>query len=318
MSAEHVPVLTAELVELLDPRPGEVAVDCTFGAGGHARAVAARLGPAGTLVCIDRDPVAAERFAAVAPELDCDARFIAGDFADVLDDLAARDLAADCIYLDLGISSLQLDIAERGFSYAYDAPLDMRMDPRQSLTAAEVVNAWPEARLATILRDYGEERHARAISREVGARRPLASTGELVDAIRAAVPPSYRFGRGHPAKRSFQAIRIAVNGELDSLDRALPAAWERLRIGGRLAAISFHSLEDRRVKQFLAARARECICPPELPVCVCGRNPEATLIRRRAVTPGEAELAVNPRSASARLRAARKLTGPREPVGEAR
>jgi 16S rRNA (cytosine1402-N4)-methyltransferase len=315
MSADHIPVLAAELVELLDPRPGETAIDCTFGGGGHARAVAERIGPAGTLVCIDRDPAAADRFAAIAPELGPDARFIAGDFADVLDDLAAEGTDAHCIYLDLGISSLQLEIAERGFSYSYDAPLDMRMDPTQDLTAADVINGWPEARLATVLREYGEERHARSIAREVAARRPLASTGELADAIRAAVPPSYRFGRGHPAKRSFQAIRIAVNGELDSLDRALPAAWERLRIGGRLAAISFHSLEDRRVKRFLAARARECICPPELPVCVCGRTPEASLVTRRAVVPGEAELGANPRAASARLRVARKLTGPRAPVG---
>jgi 16S rRNA (cytosine1402-N4)-methyltransferase len=315
MTAEHIPVLAAELVALLDPRPGDIAIDCTFGGGGHARAIAERIGPAGTLIAIDRDPAAAERFAAVAPALGCEARFVAADFADALDGLAAAGTEAACVCFDLGISSLQLDIAERGFSYSYDAPLDMRMDPAQALTAAEVVNGWPEARLASVLRDYGEERHARAIAREVAARRPLASTGELAEAIRAAVPPSYRFGRGHPAKRSFQAIRIVVNGELDSLDRALPAAWALLRIGGRLAAISFHSLEDRRVKRFLADRARECICPPELPVCVCGRAPEAALLGRRPVGPGEAELAANPRAASARLRAARKLTGPRAPVG---
>ena len=316
MSAEHIPVLADELVELLDPHPGDTAIDCTFGGGGHARAIAARIGSDGTLIAIDRDPAAGERFAAIAPGLGCAARFIAGDFADALEELAAAGAEANCVCFDLGLSSLQLDIAERGFSYAYDAPLDMRMDPTQPLTAADVVNGWPEARLATVLRDYGEERHARAIAREVAARRPLATTGELVEAIRTAVPPSYRFGRGHPAKRSFQAIRIAVNGELDSLDRALPAAWGLLRIGGRLAAISFHSLEDRRVKRFLADRARECICPPELPVCVCGRAPEAALLGRRPVVSADAELAANPRAASARLRAARKLSGPRAPVGE--
>jgi 16S rRNA (cytosine1402-N4)-methyltransferase len=318
MTAEHIPVLAAELVELLDPQPGDLAIDCTFGGGGHARAIAERIGPTGTLIAIDRDPAASERFAAIAPALGCEARFVAGDFADALDDLGAAGTEADRVCFDLGISSLQLDIAERGFSYSYDAPLDMRMDPSQVLTAAEVVNGWPEARLASVLRDYGEERHARGIAREIAARRPLASTGELAEAIRGAVPPSYRFGRGHPAKRSFQAIRIAVNGELDSLDRALPAAWALLRIGGRVAAISFHSLEDRRVKRFLADRARECICPPELPVCICGRAPEAALIGRRPVVPGEAELAANPRAASARLRAARKLTGPRAPAGERR
>src|SRR5439155_22448632 len=151
-------------------------------------------------------------------------------------------------------------------------------------------NEWPQARISDVLREFGEERHARSIARGIVARRPLESTGELVAAIRASVPPSYRFGRGHPAKRSFQAIRIAVNGELDSLDRALPIAWAALPIGGRLAAISFHSLEDRRVKRFLAAKARECICPPELPVCVCGSTPEAALLTPRPVAPGAAEL----------------------------
>jgi 16S rRNA (cytosine1402-N4)-methyltransferase len=317
MSAEHLPVLTTELVDLLDPRPGEAAIDCTFGGGGHARAVAERLGPAGSLLCVDRDPAAAERFESIRPELACPARFVACDFADVLAGLEADGLEADLIYLDLGVSSFQLDVAERGFSYSYDAPLDMRMDPRQKLTAAEVVNDWPQARLAEALRDLGEERHSGAIAREIAARRPLATTCELVEAIRAAVPPAYRFGRGHPAKRTFQAIRIAVNGELDSLDRALPEAWAALPIGGRIAVVSFHSLEDRRVKRFLAARARECTCPPELPVCVCGSTPEAELLSTRAVVPGEAELEANPRASSARLRAARKLTGPRATAGVA-
>jgi 16S rRNA (cytosine1402-N4)-methyltransferase len=170
-----------------------------------------------------------------------------------------------------------------------------------------VVNDWPAQRLASVLRELGEERHAQAIAREIAARRPIETTGELTEAIRAAVPPAYRFGRGHPAKRSFQAIRIAVNGELDSLDRALPAAWDALRDGGRFAAISFHSLEDRRVKRFLADLARPCICPPELPVCECGGKPEAELLTRGALRPSEAEAERNPRSRSARLRCARKL-----------
>jgi 16S rRNA (cytosine1402-N4)-methyltransferase len=314
VATEHLPVLEPELTELLAPAVGETAIDCTFGGGGHARAVGERLGADGNLVCIDRDPAATERFERLAGRLDCQARFVRGDFGDVLARLHDEGIEPDCVYFDLGVSSFQLDVAERGFSYSYDAPLDMRMDPQQPLTAAEVVNAWPEQRLAEVIRAYGEERHARSIAREIAARRPLGSTGELVEAVRGAVPPSYRFGRGHPAKRTFQAIRIAVNAELDSLERALPVAWEMLGIGGRLAAISFHSLEDRMVKRFLAALARECVCPPELPVCVCGREPEAELLTRRAVRPGAAELERNPRAASARLRVARKLTGPRKPV----
>jgi 16S rRNA (cytosine1402-N4)-methyltransferase len=206
---------------------------------------------------------------------------------------------------------MQVDTRERGFSYAYDAPLDMRMDPAQRVTAAEVVNTWERRQLARALREYGEERYADRIAREIVRRRetgPLATTFELVDAITAAIPAPARFGGGHPAKRTFQAIRIAVNAELEQLDAALPLAWQLLRPGGRLAAISFHSLEDRRVKRFLADRARGCICPPDLPVCACGRTPEAEPVFRRSVAPTPGEVAQNPRARSARLRAARKLT----------
>ena len=309
MTTEHVPVLAAELVALLDPQPGEVAIDCTFGGGGHARLVADRIGPTGTLICVDRDPSAAERYAELEPELGCRSRFVAGDFADVLERLGPEGERPDLAYMDLGISSLQLDTAERGFSYSYDAPLDMRMDTTQDLSARELVNEWPRERLETTIRELGEERHARSIADEIVRRRPLATTCELVEAIRAAVPPAYRFGRGHPAKRTFQAIRIAVNGELDSLDRALPAAWSSLRDGGRIAAISFHSLEDRRVKRFFSDLARGCVCPPELPVCQCGHEPEAKLLARRAVKPTEREAERNPRSRSARLRVAQKVPG---------
>ncbi len=305
----HVPVLAGELVEALDPQPGEVAVDCTFGGGGHARLVAERLGPGGTLIGIDRDPFAEERFAELTAELPCDARFLRAPFAEGLALLRAEGVRADMVYLDLGMSSMQVDTRERGFSYAYDAPLDMRMDPGQELDASEVVNGWDERRLARVLRELGEERYAGQIARAVvreRARGPIATTGELVEVIAAAVPAPVRFGGGHPAKRAFQAIRIAVNDELGQLDEALPLAWELLASGGRFAGISFHSLEDRRVKRFLADRARGCVCPPDLPVCVCGREPEAELIGRGIVpTPGE--IAANPRSKSARLRAARKL-----------
>jgi 16S rRNA (cytosine1402-N4)-methyltransferase len=299
--------LATELIDLLDPHPGETAIDCTFGGGGHARLVAERIGPGGSMIAIDRDPAADERFAELADDLDTEARFVRGDFADALERLRDEGVRADMVYLDLGISSLQLDAAERGFSYSYDAPLDMRMDRDQELSAADVVNEWPQERLATVIRDYGEERHARAIAREIVRRRPLHTTAELVDAIRASVPPAYRFGRGHPAKRTFQAIRIAVNEELESLDRALPAAWDLLRDRGRLAVISFHSLEDRRVKRFIADRARGCVCPPELPICVCDREPEAEPLSRRPLAPTPEEMERNPRSHSARLRGARKL-----------
>jgi 16S rRNA (cytosine1402-N4)-methyltransferase len=220
------------------------------------------------------------------------------------------------IYMDLGMSSMQVDAWERGFSYAYDAPLDMRMDTRQDFDAAQLLNEWPEARISQALRRYGEERYAGGIAREIVRRRPLATTAELVAAIKAGMPAAARFGAGHPAKRSFQAIRIAVNGELDSLERALPLAWEMLPVGGRLGAIAFHSLEDRPVKQFLAARARGCVCPPELPVCVCGHEPEAELLTRRAVAPGPAEVEANPRSRSAHLRVALKVAEAASP-GEA-
>jgi 16S rRNA (cytosine1402-N4)-methyltransferase len=312
MTRTHVPVLAGELIDLTAPAAGEIAVDCTFGAGGHARLVADRLGPAGTLVCIDRDPAAEERFEELAREAPCDTRFLRMDYADGLELLAAEGLEADLVYLDLGVSSMQVDAQERGFSYSYDAPLDMRMDPTQELDARDVVNSWDERRLAQVLQRYGEEPNARRIAREIERRRrraPLDTTGDLVEAIEAALPAAVRrsFGGGHPAKRTFQAIRIAVNEELDSLDRALPLAWALLRQGGRLAAISFHSLEDRRVKRFLAERARGCICPPDLPVCACGRVPEAELLTRRAVAPTPGEVAQNPRSKSGRLRAARRL-----------
>ena len=218
-----------------------------------------------------------------------------------------EQVEADVAYLDLGVSSMQIDTWERGFSYSYDAPLDMRMDSRQEFSAADLVNEWPESRIAQVLRRFGEERFAGGIAREIVKRRPLQTTSELVDAVKAGMPAKARFGGGHPAKRTFQAIRIAVNGELDSLEDALPTAWGMLPIGGRLAAISFHSLEDRRVKRFLAERAKGCVCPPELPVCVCGREPEAELLTRRAVAAGPDEVAANPRSKSAHLRAAVKV-----------
>jgi 16S rRNA (cytosine1402-N4)-methyltransferase len=310
MTRTHVPVLAGELIDLLDPHPGAIAIDCTFGDGGHARLVADRIGPSGTLICIDRDPAAEERFDGFAREVACDTRFIRMDNAAALEQLWDEQVQADVVYLDLGVSSMQIDTWERGFSYSYDAPLDMRMDTDQDFTARELVNDWEERRLAQLFQRYGEERYARQIARAVVRRRnrvPIETTNELVETIKNAVPAPARFGGGHPAKRVFQAIRIAVNDELAELDRALPAAWAVLRTGGRLGAISFHSLEDRRVKRFLADRARGCICPPDLPVCGCGRVPEAELLTQRPVAPTPGEVAHNPRAASGRLRAARKI-----------
>jgi 16S rRNA (cytosine1402-N4)-methyltransferase len=310
MTAVHIPVLAEELLELLDPSPGQTAIDCTFGGGGHARLVAERLGPGGTLVAIDRDPLAEERFLELAEEVSCSMRFIRGGYAEALEMLVEEGVRADLLYLDLGMSSMQVDTRERGFSYSYDASLDMRMDPRQELTAGEIVATWDERRIAGVLRELGEERHAAQIARAIvraRARAPIETTLALVEVICSALPAPARFAAGHPAKRAFQALRIAVNDELAQLDAALPRAWEALREGGVLAAISFHSLEDRRVKRFIAERARGCICPPDLPVCGCGREPEAALLTRGAIIPSAEEIARNPRSSSARLRAAVKL-----------
>jgi 16S rRNA (cytosine1402-N4)-methyltransferase len=310
MTTVHVPVLAAELIDALDPQPCAVVVDCTVGGGGHARLVAERIGRGGTLIGIDRDPTARERFDELARDVNCETRFIQASFADGLMLLRAERLEADCVYFDLGVSSMQIDTRERGFSYSYDAPLDMRMDPAQELTAAEIVGEWDQRRLARLLREYGEERYSSQIARTIVAEReraPIVTTLELVEVIKAAVPAPARFAGGHPAKRAFQAIRIAVNDELDQLDAALPLAWDVLAPGGALAAITFHSLEDRRVKHFLADRARGCICPPDLPVCGCGRLPQAELAHRRAIAPSAGEVAANPRSASAHLRVARKL-----------
>jgi 16S rRNA (cytosine1402-N4)-methyltransferase len=303
----HIPVLAGELVDLLDPAPGEVAVDCTFGGGGHARLIAERIGAAGTLIGIDRDPEAQARFEEMAAEVACHTRFIRAPFAEGLELLRDEGVRADMVYLDLGMSSMQVDTRERGFSYAYDAPLDMRMDPDQELSAREVVNTWEARQLARAFRDFGEERYAGPIARSIVRHRPLETTNDLVEAIVSAIPAPARFGGGHPAKRVFQALRIVVNDELAQIDAALPLAWDVLKPNGRFAGISFHSLEDRRVKRFLAARAQGCVCPPDLPICVCGHEPEAELFTRRAVSPSAGEIAHNPRSASARMRVARKV-----------
>ena len=308
--SDHAPVLAEEIVELLDVQPGDTVVDGTFGAGGHAAALAAALGGRGKLIAVDRDPTVEVYFESFARSTPVPTRLLRGEFDVVFRQLAENGVRVDRILLDLGMSSMQVDRPERGFSYAVDAPLDMRMDPSAPVSAADLVNTLPERDLADAFRRYGEERHARQIARAIVARRsqePYSRTHDLVETIRQAIPAPRRFGDGHPAKRVFQALRIAVNDELGSLERALPAALELLRPGGRLAAISFQSLEDRLVKRFLKAQVDPCTCPPDLPVCACGLTPQMELVTRKAVRPSPQEVADNPRSASARLRVAQRI-----------
>jgi 16S rRNA (cytosine1402-N4)-methyltransferase len=304
-ATDHIPVLAREVRELLAVSPGETVVDATFGAGGHAALLAADLQGRGKLIAIDRDPIVREYFDRFAKVAQVQTRFLRGDFSVVLQQLADNDVQADAILLDLGVSSMQIDRPERGFSYAVDAPLDMRMDPSADVSAAGIVNEADERDLATIFRRYGEERYAKQIARSIVRRRkerPFERTADLVETIRGAIPAPARFGDGHPAKRVFQALRIAVNDELGALETALPAAFSMLRTGGRLAVISFHSLEDRAVKRFMRGLEGGCECPPDFPVCVCGKEPQLRSPSRKAIRPSADELAANPRAGSARLR----------------
>jgi len=295
--------------EALAVEPGETVVDATFGSGGHAALLAADLRGEGKLIAIDRDPSSRPYFDRFRRRAGVQGRFLRGEFSVVLEQLASNGVQADAILFDLGVSSMQIDRPERGFSYAADAPLDMRMDPSSDVSARELVNEAGERELTKIFREYGEERYARQIARAIARRRrerPFERTGELVETIKSAIPAPARFGDGHPARRVFQALRIAVNDELGSLETALPSALEMLRPGGRLAVISFHSLEDRIVKRFLRAQERGCTCPPDFPVCVCGQEPVLRALSRRPIRPSAQEVALNPRAASARLRAAVK------------
>ena len=309
-ATDHVPVLADEVRQLLAIEPGETVVDATFGAGGHAALLAADLRGEGRLIAIDRDPTARAYFYRFRKQTGIQGRFLRGDFSIVLEQLADNGARADAILFDLGVSSMQIDRPERGFSYAADAPLDMRMDPSADYSARELVNEASERELTHIFRQYGEERYAKQIARAIARRRreqPFERTGELVETIKNAIPAPARFGDGHPAKRVFQALRIAVNDELTALEDALPAAVDLLKPGGRLAVISFHSLEDRIVKRFLRDQEHGCTCPPDFPVCVCGQEPVLRATPRRAIRPSARETASNPRAASARLRAAIKV-----------
>ncbi len=306
MEYEHKPVLLDKCIEVLSIHPEGTYVDGTLGRAGHSREIAKRL-TTGRLICIDRDLAAieaAERKLAPWRER---VRLVHSNFAE-LENVLADVEGVDGMLFDLGVSSPQLDDPERGFSYMHDAPLDMRMDQTAPLTAREVVNAWSQEELRRILYDFGEERCAPAIARAIVKRRadrPIETTGELVEIIKSAMPPAALREKQHPAKRSFQAVRIAVNGELDALPPMLRAAVDKLRPGGRLAVITFHSLEDRIVKRTLRELAQGCTCPPGFPVCVCGKKPVVRL--GKPLTPTAAEVEENPRARSARLRTAEKL-----------
>ena len=320
-AARHLPVMLDRCLELLRPRAGGVYLDATLGLGGHAEALLAASAPDGRVVGLDRDPaalgLARERLAWAGGRLVA----VHASFADLAEVAAGLGLAqVDGVLYDLGVSSLQLDEAARGFGYRKDAPLDMRMDPRGGITAAEVVNRYPRAELARVLRDYGEERFAGRIAAAVDrARRraPIHSTGELADLVKQAIPAATRRSGPHPARRTFQALRIEVNGELDALRASLPQAIRLLAPGGRIVVLAYHSLEDRIVKQAFAAAARARWSPPELPEHLIQATPQLTVLTRRPETPSPAEIAGNPRAESAKLRAAEKLpaTAPDFPRG---
>ena len=309
MDAGHIPVLLHECIDNLNIRPDGIYVDGTLGMGGHSEQIAGRL-TTGTLIGIDRDETAIARAGARLAPFGERVQLVHGNFRDtaaILDRLGID--AVDGMLFDLGVSSPQLDETQRGFSYMHDAPLDMRMDESAALTAREVVNTYSYEELRRILFEYGEERYAPAIAKRICQHReqkPIETTLELADIIRSAMPASALREKQHPAKRSFQAIRIAVNDELGELPPMLDAAEKNLKPGGRLAVITFHSLEDRIVKKKLQELAQGCICPPEFPVCVCGRKPKVKLITRKPIVPGEAELTENPRARSAKLRVAEK------------
>ena len=310
MEFTHKPVLLHECIEALNIRPDGVYVDGTLGRAGHSLEIAQRLAT-GRLICIDRDMAAIEAAKVrLAPYKDR-VTLVHSNFSELGGVLRqAGASGADGMLFDLGVSSPQLDDASRGFSYMQDAPLDMRMDLEAPLTAYEIVNTWSGDELRRILFEYGEERYAPAIAKAIVKRRqesPIETTGQLVDIIRGAMPPAALREKQHPAKRSFQAIRIAVNGELDALPPMLNAAAEHLNAGGRLAVISFHSLEDRIIKKTMQELATGCTCPPNFPVCVCGKTPKMKLISRKPITPGDRELTENPRARSAKLRVAEKL-----------
>ncbi len=310
-SFDHVTVLLHESVAALNPRPGGIYLDCTLGGAGHTRLLLERLNGEGVVIGIDQDERAIDNAQAVAANSQHQLRVVKGNFEALDQILAGLGFnSIDGVLFDLGVSSPQLDEGERGFSYRFDAPLDMRMDRTSPLTARELVNNASEQELAQIIWDYGEERWAKRIAQFIVAARQEAAietTGQLVDIIKRAIPAKVRESGPHPAKRTFQALRIKVNDELGVLERALEKAIQALSPGGRLAVISFHSLEDRIVKQTMARHVNPCICPPKAPICICGRLPDLRVLTKKPILPSDDEIAKNPRSRSAKLRVGEKL-----------
>lgn len=310
---EHLPVLPTEVTHYLRPGPGEVYVDGTIGGGGHAMLIAEKIGATGTIIGLDQDPSALQASRQRLGDFPGTLRLWRRNFRQLGETWRENDLPlADMILLDLGVSSPQLDRPERGFSYRTDGPLDMRLDPDGPTTAAQLVNSLSEAELVRILFTYGEERFARRIARFIinsRQRKPLERTAELAEIVTAAIPARYRREGGHPARRTFQALRLAVNDELGALETVLPELPELLKAGGRVAIISFHSLEDRLVKRFFQKESRDCLCDPREPICRCSHRAILRPLTKKAVFPGDEEATRNPRARSARLRAAERLGG---------
>ncbi|MDZ4063034.1 MAG: 16S rRNA (cytosine(1402)-N(4))-methyltransferase RsmH [Coriobacteriia bacterium] len=309
MEYRHTPVLLAEVTQHLSLHPGSIIVDCTLGGAGHAKRIAESIAPTGILVGIDQDDSALDA-AAVTLRLGQQIILLKGNFGDLDDLLAQAGIPyADGFLFDLGVSSPQLDLRHRGFSYHEDAALDMRMDGRGSITAADIVNSYSEEQLTRIIREYGEERWASRIAAFILAargRHPILRTDELVEVIKSAIPASARRSGPHPARRTFQALRIAVNSELEVLERGLRSAVNWLAPGGRIVVISYHSLEDRIVKTLFGELSAGCVCPPELPACVCSREPVLRIVTKKPVVPTTDEIERNPRARSARLRVAER------------
>jgi 16S rRNA (cytosine1402-N4)-methyltransferase len=308
MEFSHTPVLLQEVMDLLGCSPGNVVVDCTVGGGGHAYVILKRILPGGYLIGIDRDPNALNAAEKRLEEFANHFTLVHSNYINmerILEDLGIKEV--DGILMDLGVSSHQLDEKERGFSYMQDASLDMRMDPTQAFSAYNVVNEYSQNELRRIIRNYGEERWADRIAGFIVDNRPVETTGQLVDIIKRAIPAGARRSGPHPAKRTFQAIRIEVNQELSQLGESIEKAVKMLRPGGRLCIITFHSLEDRIVKRAFRDLSNPCICPTGAPICTCGRKPEVKIITGRPVTPSAAELSINPRSRSAKARACERI-----------
>ena len=311
MEFNHRPVLYQECLDGLNIKSDGIYVDGTLGGAGHARGIAERLGSKGTLVGIDRDSDAIGVSRSRLQGFDCDIRVVKGNYADIKDILSELGIdKIDGALLDLGVSSYQLDDPERGFTYMIDAPLDMRMDREDSNGAYDIVNQYDKAKLTRIIKEYGEERFASRIAGKIEAQRkkkPIETTGELVDIIKSAIPAAARRDGHHPAKKTFQAIRIEVNDELGGLKRAVEDFCDILAPGGRLAIISFHSLEDRIVKDIFNRRENPCTCPKNFPLCVCGKKPDIKKINNKPIIANQTELDENPRSRSAKLRVCEKL-----------